>query len=112
MPLSFLVSASVRPSITGKQEAFIQQVLEIPFEKHKCKDLVTLDTLHVYCGGSVPTPAAHKLNSYSCRHEYLLFTPVTSFLLLFRHLLIYICHLMYVEMEVARLRAQVRASAT
>ena len=113
MSSSFLVSASVRPSITGEQEAFVQQVLEIPFEKHKCKDLVTLDTLHVYCGGSVPTPAAHKLNSYSCRHEYLLFTPVALFLFffsLFRHLLTYIHHLIYVEIEAVRLRAQVRAS--
>ena len=112
MSSSFLVSASVRPTITGEQEAFIQRVLEIPFEKRKCRDLITLDTLHAYYGGPMPTLAARKLNFYSRRHEYLLFTPVTSFLLLFRHLLIYICHLMYVEMEVARLRAQVRASAT
>ena len=53
MSLSFLVSASVCPSITGEQEAFIQRVLEIPFEKRKCRDLITLDTLHAYCGGSV-----------------------------------------------------------
>ena len=110
MSSSFLVSASVRPSITGEQEAFVQQVLEIPFEKHKCRDLITLDTLHAYCGGLVPTPAARKLNSYSCRCEYLLFTPVILFLLLFRHLLTYIHHLIYVEMEAARLRAQVRTS--
>ena len=83
MSLSFLVSASVRPSITGEQEAFIQRVLEIPFEKHKCRDLVTLDTLHTYCGGPVPTPIARKLNSYSCRREYHLFTPVAFFLFFF-----------------------------
>ena len=118
MSSSFLVSASVRPSITGEQEAFIQQVLEIPFEKHKCRDLITLDTLHAYCGGLVPTPAARKLNSYSRRREYHLFTPVAFFLfflffyffLFFRHLLTYIHHLIYVEIEAVRLRAQVRAS--
>ena len=109
MSSSFIISASVHPSITGEQEAFIQQVLEIPFEKRKYKDLITLDTLHAYCGDPVQTSVACRLNSYSRRHKCLLFTPVTSFLLLFRHLLIYICHLMYVEMEVARLRAQVRA---
>ena len=80
MSSSFLVLASVRPTITGEQEAFIQRVLEIPIEKRKCKDLITLDTLHVYCGGLVRTPAARKLNSYSLCREYLLFTPVALFL--------------------------------
>ena len=113
MSLSFLVSASVRPSITGEQEAFIQRVLEIPFEKHKCRDLVTLDTLHTYCGGPVPTPIARKLNSYSRHRKCLLFTPIALFFffLLFRCHLTYVRHLIYVEIEAARLRVQVRASA-
>ena len=83
MSSSFLVSASIHPSITGEPEAFIQWVLEIPFEKCKCKDLITLDTLHAYCGGPVPTPAARKLNSYSRHCEYLLFTSVALFLFFF-----------------------------
>ena len=83
MSSSFLVSASVRPSITSEQEAFIQRVLEIPFEKCKCRDLFTLDTLHAYYGGSVPTLATRKLNFYSRRRECLLYTPVTLFLFLF-----------------------------
>jgi len=102
MSSSFLVLASVRPTITGKQEAFIKRVLEIPFEKRKCRDLITLDTLRAYCGGPVPTPVARKINSYSRRREYLLFTFVVLFLLLF---LTCTRHLMYVEIEAARLRA-------
>lgn len=44
-------SASVRPRITNEQEAFICRVLEIPFKEQKCRDPITLDTLHAYCGG-------------------------------------------------------------
>ena len=66
----FSILASIRPSITNEQEAFIQWVIEIPFEKHKCRDLITLDTLHAYCGGLEPTPAARRLKSYSRHCEY------------------------------------------
>ena len=83
MSSSFLISVSVRPSITSEQEAFIQRVLIIPFEKRKCRDLITLDTLHAYCGDPVPTPVARRLNSYSRCREYLLFTPVALFLFYF-----------------------------
>ena len=44
-------SASVHPCISDQQEAFICRVLEIPFDEQKCRDLITLDTLHAYCGG-------------------------------------------------------------
>ena len=66
----FSISTNIRPSITDEQEAFIQRVLEIPFEQRKCRDLITLDTLHVYCGGLEPTLAAHRLNTYSRRRKY------------------------------------------
>ena len=63
--------ASIHPSITNEQEAFIQRVLEIPFKQRKCRDLITLDTLHTYCDGPEPTPAAHRLNTYSRHRKYL-----------------------------------------
>ena len=69
MLLFFSFSASVHPIITDEQEAFIHRVLEIPFEQRKCKDLITLDTLHAYCGGPKPTPVARRLNTYSRRRK-------------------------------------------
>ena len=63
----FSFSTSVCLCITNEQEAFIRRVLEIPFDKRKCRDLITLDTLHAYCGGDVPTLVARRLNTYSCR---------------------------------------------
>ena len=62
--LSFL-SASVRPHISSEQEDFIRRVIEIPLDKRKCWDLITLDTLHAYYGGSEPTQEACRLNAYS-----------------------------------------------
>jgi len=67
-----LLLASIRPQITDEKEAFIHQVLEIPFGQRKWKDLVTLDTLHAYRGGLEPTPVALKLNAYFHRHTFLL----------------------------------------
>ena len=67
---SFLFSANVCPCITDEHEAFIHQVLEIPFEERKCRDLITLDTLHAYCGVPEPMPATRRLNSYSHRHKF------------------------------------------
>ena len=67
----FPFSASIHPSITNEREAFVQWVLEIPFEQRKCRDLITLDTLHTYCDGPKPTPAAHRLNTYSRHRKYL-----------------------------------------
>ena len=55
LTLLFL-SAYTRPHITDEQEEFIQRILEIPLEDRKCRDLITLDTLHLYCGG--PDPSA------------------------------------------------------
>ena len=62
---SSLFLASVHPQITDEQEAFICRVLEIPLGQRKWKDLVTLDTLHTYCGGPEPSPTTHGLNAYS-----------------------------------------------
>ena len=63
-------SASVRPIITDEQKAFIHRDLEIPFEQQKCRDLITLDTLHAYYGGLKPNPTARRLNTYSRRCKY------------------------------------------
>ncbi|KAL0000260.1 hypothetical protein SO802_019862 [Lithocarpus litseifolius] len=56
---------SVRPLISGNQEAFIHRVTEIPLDERKCWDLITLDTLHAYYGGPKSMPAARRLNEYS-----------------------------------------------
>ena len=64
----FFFLASARPCITDEHEAFIRWVLDISFEEQKCKDLITLDTLHAYCGGPKLTPITRRLNEYShCR---------------------------------------------
>ena len=70
-----LLSASVSPRITNKQEAFIRWVIEIPLDERKCRDLITLDTLQAYCGGPEPTPKARRLNAYSRRCKFIRFNP-------------------------------------
>ncbi|KAK9990930.1 hypothetical protein SO802_025915 [Lithocarpus litseifolius] len=50
--------ASIRPEITGEQEAFILKVTGIPLEERKCRDLITPDALHAYCGGPAPSEEA------------------------------------------------------
>jgi len=67
----FTFSDSICPRIIDEQEAFIRRVLKIPFNKRKCKDLITLGTLHAYCGGPVPMPTARKINIYSHRCKFL-----------------------------------------
>ncbi|KAL0010456.1 hypothetical protein SO802_005564 [Lithocarpus litseifolius] len=59
--------ASTLLHITDEQEAFIRWVLEIPFEEWKCRDLITLDTLHLHYGGLELTSEARSLNEYSHR---------------------------------------------
>ena len=70
---SFSFSISVRLHITDEQKTFVHRVLEIPFEERKCRDLITLDTLHAYCGGLKLTPIACRLNSYSLQHKFFLY---------------------------------------
>ena len=65
----FLILASAHPRISDEQEEFIQQVLEIPLEQRKCRNLINLDTIHLYCGGPEPTLEAQKLGEYSRRHK-------------------------------------------
>ena len=66
--LSFFL-AYTRPHITDEQEEFIRRVLEIPLEERKCRDLITLDTIHLYYGGPEPSTEAWRLEEFSCRHE-------------------------------------------
>ena len=49
-----LFSAKELPTATLEQEDFLRRVLDIPFTQSSWKRLVTLDTLHTYCGGPVP----------------------------------------------------------
>ena len=58
----FLIVATTRPRITDKQEEFIQRVLEIPLEQRKCRNLINLNTIHLYCRGPEPSPEAWKLS--------------------------------------------------
>ena len=84
-------------------------MLKIPFDERKCKDLITLDTLHAYYGGPVLTLVARKLSTYSQWHKFLFLC------FFFPFVLIFICLsnvrlLPFAEMEAARQRALVRAS--
>ena len=65
----FFFSAYTRPHITDEQEEFIQRILEIPLEDRKCRDLITLDTLHLYCGGPDPSAEARRLEEFARRRE-------------------------------------------
>ena len=81
----YLFSASVCSRITDEQEAFIRQVLDIPFDERRCKELITLDTQHAYYGGPELMPTTRRLNAYSCQHKFLLlgfFLPFASYLCL------------------------------
>ena len=69
LSLFFIIAATVRPSITDEQLGFIQQILEIPLDQRKCRDLINLDTFHLYCGGPDLSPEARKLGEYSCRRK-------------------------------------------
>ena len=70
-PSISLSSASTPPHITDEQEEFIRRVLDIPLEQRRCRDLITLDTLHLYCGGPEPTPEARRLDKLGRHHEYI-----------------------------------------
>ena len=95
-------------NIIDEQEAFIHRILEISFEQQKCRDLITLDTLHAYCGGPKLTPIARRLNTYSHRHKYYLISPVVF---LFVVSWSNTRHLSFTEIEATRQGAQVRATA-
>ncbi|KAL0003167.1 hypothetical protein SO802_016948 [Lithocarpus litseifolius] len=56
---------SIRPEITGEQEAFILKVTGIPLEERKCRDLITPDALHAYCGELAPSEEARRLHNLS-----------------------------------------------
>ena len=67
--LLFFLSAYTRPHITDEQEEFICRVLEIPLEERKCRDLITLDTIQLYCEGPEPSAEAQKLEEFSRRRK-------------------------------------------
>ena len=97
--------------MTDEQEAFICRVIEISFDKRKCRDLITLDMLHAYCGGPELTPIARKLNIILVDvSSYIL---VLSFCLLHTYACLHnVCLLPFAEMEATKQRALVKASAT
>ena len=65
----FFFLAYTHPHITDEQEEFIRRVLEILLEERKCRDLITLDTIHLYCGGPEPSTEAWRLEEFSRRRE-------------------------------------------
>ena len=71
LTFSFSFSAYTRPHIIDEQEEFVRRVLEIPLEERKCRGLITLDTIHLYCGGSEPSPEARRLEEFSRRRKYI-----------------------------------------
>ena len=62
--------ASVLPDIIDEQENFHRRVWAIPFEERKWKDLVTLNTLHTFCGGPEPTLVTQRLHVSSHRCKF------------------------------------------
>ncbi|KAK9986895.1 hypothetical protein SO802_031846 [Lithocarpus litseifolius] len=88
-----------------RQENFLKRVWAIPLKERKWKDLVTLDTLHAFCGGLEPTLTARQLHasSYHCKFLYpstYVFTP-----------LIRITHLItFSKIDIGRQRALVRTA--
>ena len=86
---TFLIFSKRTPHIIEEQEDFIRRVTEIPLDQRKCRDLITLDTLHLYCGGLEPTLIACQLNAYSRRRKYpLISCHLCTCFLLGRHLCI------------------------
>lgn len=78
----------------------------IPLEERKWKDLVTLGTIHVFCGGPKPTPTARRLHASSHHRKFLcLFTSVVISSVLITHLIAFL------EMDMGRQRALVRKVA-
>ena len=63
------VSAIARPEVSDEQGEFIRRILTIPLEQRRCRDLITLDTLHLYCGGPEPTVEARKLEEFSRKRK-------------------------------------------
>ena len=69
LTLAFSFSAHTRPHITDEQEEFIHQILEILLEDHKCRDLITLDTIHLYCESPELSAEARRLKEFARRRE-------------------------------------------
>ena len=72
-----IVSAIACPTILPKQEAFLERVFDIPLEERSWKRLVNLDTLHAFCGRSIPFEEARRLDRIwrvrKCFHSSLSF---------------------------------------
>ena len=103
---SLFLATHIRPAISEEQKAFILRVTEIPLEERRCRDLITPNALHAYCGGPAPTEEARRLNNLSRQrklHE--------SFHFRHSYLGIFTFGVCLAEMESAKLRAQIRAAA-
>ena len=69
LTLAFSFSAHTHPHITNEQEEFIHRILEIPLEDRKCRNLIILDTIHLYSGSPEPSAEARTLEEFARRRE-------------------------------------------
>ena len=103
--------ASIRPHISKEQEDFIRRVTKILLDQRKCQDLITLDILHAYCEGPVPTAEARRPNDYSRSRKL----PILSLYIFpsacLTSSLVVILICVFVEIEATKLRMQIRATA-
>ena len=59
----YLFSILVRPMINEEQEEFINRILSILLANRSWKKLVTLDSLHAFCGRPISTDEARRLDA-------------------------------------------------
>ena len=81
----------------------------MPFDERRCRDLITLYSLHIYYGGPEPTPAARRLHAYSRRRKlYSFLFPIVFICVCLSNIRL----LSFAKLEATRQRALVRAAAT
>lgn len=64
------ISGQACLTISEEQEDFLQHILTIPLEEGSWKNLVTLDSLHAFCGGLIMTYKARHLDGQSRLHKF------------------------------------------
>ena len=59
-------------TISEEEEDFLQCILAIPFGERSWKKLVTLNSLHAFCGGLVPMDEVGRLDTQThlCKFSF------------------------------------------
>ena len=86
--------------------------MEIPLDQRKCKDLVTLDTIHAFCGGPMPTPETCRLQAYTHRRKFLLLAYLSSISILVLNSCHHLSLFFVSNMDTRRQKALVRKANT